>query len=455
MNYASKLFRGSTDHWQTTKIKQQLYWVLIVAAGLFVAVRGLALIASLVRGEAAAPAAQSSPVDTDQNSAEQEALPNTPNASPAAAAAPAASDETKREETPTAAILTQQVADDSVGQNDEAPQTATNDPTPPATVVVTEREIIGAIFSPVDRTAAAQPPGDRLGTSNEAAAAEPTSSAEQADLARRFFAALAAINGEQDSGAARTPAGSAATSRQTPISDSALPVEAPRDFVVIEEAGQGEAPSSVTTPRAQEALVFLFGGRAAADETPAADRKEINSGTANWLDVLVGRPHEAAEAVVDTSAAANGEAEWPSVAAETAAATQETGQTADTVFPSAETQPAQAELPDAAPDNAAPLGDDSAASREMPAERIGLELVLVNPVDSGGDVRYLLNGYSFAMPPGHSQHLPADRDWRVQFHRGGAFADTELVLRRGSYEFRADERGWDLKGIEGEGAAER
>jgi len=70
-------------------------------------------------------------------------------------------------------------------------------------------------------------------------------------------------------------------------------------------------------------------------------------------------------------------------------------------------------------------------------------LVLINPRDSGGTIRYLVDGEPQALRPGESQTLRPGAS-RIVFHRGGTFGNSEYVLRQGSYEFRPTTKGWTL-----------
>lgn len=70
-------------------------------------------------------------------------------------------------------------------------------------------------------------------------------------------------------------------------------------------------------------------------------------------------------------------------------------------------------------------------------------LILENPADSGGLVRYLVDGEIEALRPGESQQLRAGES-KIIFHRGGNFGTAVEVLREGRYQFRATQNGWTL-----------
>ncbi len=71
-------------------------------------------------------------------------------------------------------------------------------------------------------------------------------------------------------------------------------------------------------------------------------------------------------------------------------------------------------------------------------------LVILNPFDSGGEIFYLVDGESFALRPGESHRLPAERERQIAFHRGDSFGDSEMTLHSGHFEFRVSSQGWAL-----------
>lgn len=72
-------------------------------------------------------------------------------------------------------------------------------------------------------------------------------------------------------------------------------------------------------------------------------------------------------------------------------------------------------------------------------------VILSNPKDSGGDVRYTLNGTEYTIKPGYQQKFEDDRAWVVAFGSGGAKGDLKYTLVAGTYKFLPAETGWDLK----------
>lgn len=91
----------------------------------------------------------------------------------------------------------------------------------------------------------------------------------------------------------------------------------------------------------------------------------------------------------------------------------------------------------------------AATAEENRQELPSAELVLVNPAESGGTILYLVEGQAFSLAPGQSHRLPADRPWRVVFHRGDDFGDTEILLSTGQFNFAVGPQGWQLVPVDG------
>ncbi len=104
-----------------------------------------------------------------------------------------------------------------------------------------------------------------------------------------------------------------------------------------------------------------------------------------------------------------------------------------------------AQLPTLADDISAPQETATRESGENERAELPVAvLVIVNPVDSGGEIFYLVDGESFALRPGESHRLPAERERRIAFHRGDSFGDSETTLLAGRFEFRVTLQGWAL-----------
>lgn len=116
--------------------------------------------------------------------------------------------------------------------------------------------------------------------------------------------------------------------------------------------------------------------------------------------------------------------------------------------------PASPTMPLAAPSNSLPpvsrvvIGDRAGAPRQTSAPTrwpTRGPVVISNPKDSGGDVRYTLNGTEFTIKPGYQQKFEDDRAWVVAFGSGGSKGDVKYTLVSGVYKFVPAESGWDLK----------
>ena len=75
-------------------------------------------------------------------------------------------------------------------------------------------------------------------------------------------------------------------------------------------------------------------------------------------------------------------------------------------------------------------------------------LILRNPAENRGPVRFLLQGRPRELWPGETLESPAAGPWTVEFHRGGDLEDTRRVLDRGAYQFEVTRSGWDLRAVD-------
>ncbi len=75
------------------------------------------------------------------------------------------------------------------------------------------------------------------------------------------------------------------------------------------------------------------------------------------------------------------------------------------------------------------------------------KIKLRNAADSGGAIRYLLNGQEFVIEPGYAQQIEADREWTIEFASGGSRGELRYGLTPGDYEFHVGDDGWDLAKI--------
>lgn len=75
-------------------------------------------------------------------------------------------------------------------------------------------------------------------------------------------------------------------------------------------------------------------------------------------------------------------------------------------------------------------------------------ITLTYPQDSSIPMSYVLNGTVYSIKPGYSQTFLDDRPWTIEFLRGGSGSlPMRYELKAGTYQFAADENGWDLKAV--------
>ena len=80
---------------------------------------------------------------------------------------------------------------------------------------------------------------------------------------------------------------------------------------------------------------------------------------------------------------------------------------------------------------------------EAEGEPVTSGVLLVNPVSSGANMRYRVNGNVYDMRPGMSQKLPPG-NWTVDFDRGGNAGTGTYRLQDGTYYFTPSDAGWEL-----------
>ena len=78
----------------------------------------------------------------------------------------------------------------------------------------------------------------------------------------------------------------------------------------------------------------------------------------------------------------------------------------------------------------------------------GSPIKLICPKVATGTLNYSLNGAAFTIQPGFSQSFREDRNWKLEFRRGGD--GSELVtytLKSGTYNFAVGPAGWELRQV--------
>jgi len=72
-------------------------------------------------------------------------------------------------------------------------------------------------------------------------------------------------------------------------------------------------------------------------------------------------------------------------------------------------------------------------------------VMVYNPKKTKAAVKYSLNGaHSYTMQSGQSQALPGGTTWKIKFHRGGEYGESEYALSEGGYRFAITDKGWEL-----------
>jgi hypothetical protein len=456
MSHASKVIPGYAQQWLPAKGKKQLYWVLIVTAGLLLAARGGRMVGSFMRGAEQA-------TDGPAALAEFEGATDGGSAADAGAQALAADDsrrdEYQRDEAKVAA-QTEAPANDqdaSPAADATALRVAGDERRQRLEILIAESAGDNQCTA-VDGAQAnesTEPDNSRSTRVGKCVGREPEGKASRETVAR-VLAALGARNADhsaapecriQPSDVARALFSAQSGADSTLVVESAQPRAAlqgvPAGRADVLTTAADEARESPAVNSSTQRLARLFGGRSqsAQSSTTADQAAPVNAVIASWQELFIGLSRESGEAVAETTIAvdSNG-AGKPQAIGE--AATDEPAKTEEYAAESNVTS-SLADESVAGTDPRSAADREDASNRELP-RAASAELVLVNPASGVDTIRYLVNGHSFSMPPGHSQHLPATRDWRVHFHRGGNLDDVEIVLRSGTYEFRASEAGWQL-----------
>jgi len=401
MNRASQILHGSADKWLTVDSKQQLYWVAAVSCALLIGVQGYKLVQSRLHSPALPPDA----VAADSVSADSVAV------SPGTAPAPVQ----ESEATP--------VATSAVAASGRGTTPASTDDNPATSVSQVEIEQRTTVVVTREIT-------QRLEPEDNNATSSSISAADEASPPAAFV----------------TPASTAAES-QAPLNEATLvdstaddspetvsaSDEAPPFFFAFKFAIDQQQQAAQNRAARNRALAFVFGtpvedvvpqpsaGAVSADDAVSVPLAQVESARA-FVEGAV-PPQEDAPGSAETAAADNVASDTVSDAAETTATTS----ISETAAATAET-------------NTPTVTENNVAEEPRP-----LVLVLVNPVESGGAIFYLVDGESFALDPGESHRLSADRERTISFHRGDDFGDAEVALQAGEFTFRVSSQGWQLE----------
>jgi hypothetical protein len=73
------------------------------------------------------------------------------------------------------------------------------------------------------------------------------------------------------------------------------------------------------------------------------------------------------------------------------------------------------------------------------------DIVIANPIENDAAVSYLLmSRYPYTIEAGFKQQLANDREWLIEFDRGGSYGKARYTLPEGRYDFVVTEKGWEL-----------
>ncbi len=76
---------------------------------------------------------------------------------------------------------------------------------------------------------------------------------------------------------------------------------------------------------------------------------------------------------------------------------------------------------------------------------VGGDIKLICPKTLGGGLSYSLNGNVYSIQPGYSQTFKDDRQWVLEFLRGGEGSESvRYTLKAGTYTFAVGPGGWEL-----------
>ncbi|HVU87825.1 MAG TPA: hypothetical protein VHD36_10930 [Pirellulales bacterium] len=429
MTLASPAQPVSTDPGGSTNSKQKLYLVAFASLGLLISVQFRHLFA---RPDVAP--AQDNIVTSEQTS---------PSESDAQADNAVANSNTSPQSTSTA-------AQSSAPVSTEAPPAESAATDSPGDVLIVERQI--TIENDADAAPATTDPEQPSSEQSKATPRVDTDSPSNAgagyaprngspDSVALFFAALRAPEGD-------VPAATAG--------DSFSPADLKRFLAFESQAEQGLDAATVEAHHHDgEALARLFAFQAVGD-APAQAVESVpltDEEIAHWTQFLTQLQNATSRRAADATEAANAAgpssndanaAQNESAEASPALATKSDNDSPPAVDGTPNDVPSfqpPAEL--SAPAAEAPA-DEGAKSASPTDSATAEELVLANPAESGGTILYLVEGRAFALAPGQEHRLPADRPWRIAFHRGDDFGDTEQVLSNGAFRFVVGSEGWQL-----------
>ncbi len=86
----------------------------------------------------------------------------------------------------------------------------------------------------------------------------------------------------------------------------------------------------------------------------------------------------------------------------------------------------------------------SVSENPLPREGANLPIKITRSDDFDAPLSYTLNDHEYKMRPGESQWLLNDRDWEIEFDRGGDFGLARYSMSPGIYTFKLTKKGWEI-----------
>jgi hypothetical protein len=77
-------------------------------------------------------------------------------------------------------------------------------------------------------------------------------------------------------------------------------------------------------------------------------------------------------------------------------------------------------------------------------KRVKDGVLIMNPVENGTALEYVVANTNYKMEPSFTQHLPAGRTWVIEFDRGEGKGTAKYTLSDGTYAFGSSDNGWEL-----------
>jgi hypothetical protein len=92
-------------------------------------------------------------------------------------------------------------------------------------------------------------------------------------------------------------------------------------------------------------------------------------------------------------------------------------------------------------------GGEVISGSEAAPGAASIQVVLVNPVDSGGPIQYSLAGEPFSLEPGYQLEHQLSGPSIIEFDRGESFGLARYTLSADSYRFAVTDHGWEMESV--------